>query len=68
MNVLPYFKVKVSDVGSSVLVSSGKVVSKLVITDMMVGYRFGEFVLTKRLGSAIHVKKSKKSGSRKKNG
>ena len=34
----------------------------LIVTDSMLGFRFGQFVLTKRLGAAIHLKKKTRIG------
>jgi len=56
-----YFRVKTLDVGKVVSLYNGRVHYSLVVGESMVGYRFGEFVLTKRLGSGIHFKKSRKS-------
>jgi ribosomal protein S19 len=55
-----FLRIKESDVGSTYTVANGKIALNLAITELMVGYRFGQFVLTKKLGSAIHAKKSRK--------
>jgi len=40
-----------------VLVYNGNKFISLLVKESMLGHRFGEFVLTKSLGSKIHVKK-----------
>jgi ribosomal protein S19 len=56
-----FFRIKTSDVGKTVPLYNGRIQYFLTVGEQMVGYRFGEFVLTKRLGSGIHSKKSRKS-------
>jgi ribosomal protein S19 len=53
----PSLRVKSMDIGKTYTVVNGKSVINLVISEAMLGFRFGQFVLTKRLGSAIHIKK-----------
>jgi len=40
-----------------VLVYNGNKFVSLLVKESMLGHRFGEFILTKSLGSKIHVKK-----------
>jgi ribosomal protein S19 len=40
-----------------VLVYNGNKFISLLVKESMLGHRFGEFILTKSLGSKIHVKK-----------
>lgn len=46
--ILPIF------VGTNVEIHDGKKFVNLSITKNMVGYKFGEFALTKRIGRSIH--------------
>lgn len=59
--------IKASDVGHTYNLKNGRSEIKLFVLESMLGFRFGQFILTKRLGSAIHLKKSKKN-KKKKNG
>jgi ribosomal protein S19 len=56
---LSYF-IKTSDVGKTVSLVNGKTAFSLFVTEMMLGYRFGQFLLTKKLGSSIHIKKKQR--------
>lgn len=56
-----FFRIKMSDIGSVLSLYNGRMQHSIVVGEQMVGFRFGEFVLTKRLGEGIHVKKSRKS-------
>jgi ribosomal protein S19 len=62
----PFFRIKSLDIGKTYSVFNGKVATNLVVTDPMLGFRFGQFVLTKRLGAAIHVKKKSRKTQPKK--
>jgi ribosomal protein S19 len=62
----PFFRIKSLDIGKTYSVFNGKVGTNLVVTDPMLGFRFGQFVLTKRLGAAIHVKKKSRKTQPKK--
>lgn len=42
--------------GKRVAVYNGKIFSSFIVKDFMLGRKFGEFVLTKKLGDAIHAK------------
>jgi ribosomal protein S19 len=55
------FRIKSTDIGKMFSVFNGKSAITFLILESMVGFRFGQFVLTKKLGSSIHVKKSRKS-------
>jgi ribosomal protein S19 len=46
--------------GRRVNVYNGRKFVSLLIRKEMVGFRFGEFIVTKALGSTIHVVKRKK--------
>lgn len=52
--ILPEFE------GFTFLIYNGHVFQRIRITDEMVGKRFGEFAVTKRLGIKIHYPKKKK--------
>lgn len=52
-----------SDIGRTYSVHNGQIFDSLTITEDMVGYSFGNFFLTKKLGGAIH--KPKKKGKKK---
>jgi ribosomal protein S19 len=54
---IPSLRVKSLDIGKTYTVTNGKSTVSLVVTEAMLGFRFGQFVLTKRLGSTIHIKK-----------
>jgi hypothetical protein len=54
---IPSLRIKSLDIGKTYTVINGKSTVNLVVTEAMLGFRFGQFVLTKRLGSAIHIKK-----------
>jgi len=47
-------------VGIKVNIHSGRRLVPLIITNYMVGHRFGEFIFTKRMSSLIHFNKKKK--------
>lgn len=47
-------------VGYKFLVYNGKKFWPITVTDKMIGYKFGEFVLTKKIGSTIHKIKKKR--------
>jgi ribosomal protein S19 len=49
-----------SDVGKRVKVYNGKKFVSILVRKGMVASRFGEFVVTKSLGSGIHMPKRKK--------
>lgn len=55
-----------SYVGKEVKVYNGNRFISLEIMRRMVGCKFGEFVVTKKLGKAIHNKKKKKKNKGKK--
>lgn len=61
---LRYARIPLEIVGQRVAVHNGRYFSSFIVRRWMYGHRFGEFVLTKKLGSSIHVKKTKK-GKRK---
>ena len=61
----PAFRVKSVDIGKTYSVMNGKSSINVAVTEPMVGFRFGQFVLTKKLGSAIHVKKTRKAQQKK---
>lgn len=46
--------------GFCFLVYNGHVFQKIIVTNNMVGRKFGEFAATKRIGPKIHVQKKKK--------
>lgn len=48
-------------VGLNFLVYNGKSYFFIVIKESMIGFRIGEFLITKMLGSEIHVEKKKRS-------
>ena len=52
-------------VGFSFLIYNGKKFMPIRILKNMVGYRFGEYVLTKKIGSTIHVVSKKRKKKRK---
>lgn len=54
------FVVDFSMVGLHFLVYNGKFYKVLLIKEFMVGFRLGEFLLTKSLGLRIHIDKKKK--------
>lgn len=47
-------------VGEKVTISNGKKFDELVVTQLMVGHKFGCYCFTKVLGGGIHVKSKKK--------
>ena len=47
------------DVGKNVFLQNGKEYFNLLISESMVGYYYYDFLLSKSLGNAIHVKKKK---------
>jgi len=49
-----------------VAVYTGRTFSSFVVKKPMVGHRFGEFIVTKRLGHSIHKPKKKRKGKGKK--
>lgn len=49
-----------------VAVFNGKYFSSFIVKRMMIGRKFGEFSVTKKLGRTIHIKKEKKKKGRKK--
>jgi ribosomal protein S19 len=59
-----FFRIKTTDIGGVFYLYNGRLMFPITILESMVGFRFGEFVLTKRLGSGIHVKKTRKSKKR----
>jgi ribosomal protein S19 len=60
-----FFRIKSVDIGKVFSVSNGKTFISFPVSELMVGFRFGQFVLTKKLGSAIHVKKTRKAQQKK---
>jgi ribosomal protein S19 len=62
----PAFRVKSVDIGKTYSVMNGKSSINVAVTEPMVGFRFGQFVLTKRLGSTIHIKKKVRKAQSKK--
>jgi ribosomal protein S19 len=48
-------------IGERVAVHTGRFFSSFIVRHWMCGHRFGEFVLTKKLGPKIHLKKTKKT-------
>jgi ribosomal protein S19 len=54
-------KIKESWVGSLLIGKTGRSVVQQLVTEGMVGFKVGQFLLTKKLGSAIHLKKNKKT-------
>jgi ribosomal protein S19 len=52
-------------IGKKVRVYCGNRFITLEISRGMVGYKFGQFIMTKRMGSFIHKKKKKKKGKKK---
>lgn len=59
-------KIKEGWVGQKLYVYNGKTFQRKTVNLGMVGHKVGEFILTKRLGSQIHVKKEKKKKKGKK--
>jgi ribosomal protein S19 len=57
----PFFRIKTSDIGKVFSLYNGRVQYVVTVGEQMVGLRYGEFILTKKLGGAIHIKKSRKS-------
>jgi len=55
-----FFRIKTTDIGGVFYLYNGRLMFPITILESMVGFRFGEFVLTKRLEGGIHVKKKKK--------
>lgn len=51
-------------IGKKVKIYCGNKFINLEITRGMVGYKFGQFIMTKRMGSFIHKKKKKKKGKK----
>jgi small subunit ribosomal protein S19 len=52
-------------VGFSFLIYNGKKFIPLVILKNMIGYRFGEYILTKKIGQTIHIVSKKRKKKRK---
>lgn len=53
--ILPrYSKIITALIGKNVLVHNGRIFRKLRILPKMVGYKCGEFILTKAIGRSIH--------------
>jgi small subunit ribosomal protein S19 len=52
--------ITMSYLNKRVLVYSGLRFVSILIREIMVGHKFGEFVVTKSLGGKIHTKKKKK--------
>ena len=53
-------------VGEIIKVYNGKVYITVVITEKMIGHKLGEFAITKKIGSSIHLsEKNKKKGEKK---
>jgi ribosomal protein S19 len=63
---LRYARIPNLIVGQRVAVHNGRFFNSFIIRSWMCGHRFGEFVLTKKLGAQIHVKKTKKGKKNKK--
>jgi ribosomal protein S19 len=59
-------RIKSEWIGEKVFIYNGKVFQRKSIHASMLGYKIGEFVLTKRLGGKIHIKESKKKKKNKK--
>lgn len=59
-----FFRIKTTDVGKVFSVYNGHIQYSFTVLEQMVGFRYGEFVLTKRLGGGIHLKKARKSKKR----
>ncbi len=55
-----------SDIGLIISVYNGNNFVNVKILELMVGYKVGTFVLTKKLGSFIHISKKKKKNKKKK--
>lgn len=53
-------------VGQRVFIYNGCTFQKKLVSLGMVGFRLGEFVLTKKLGNTIHKKKDNKLKKKKK--
>jgi len=51
---------KLSDVGKTVFLYNGRALVDVVVTEDMVGYPCGVFIVTKRLGGGIHINKKTK--------
>ena len=54
-----------SDVGHKVAIHDGRRLSWIQIRNPMVGFKFGSFMLTKRLGGGIHLSPSKKKNKKR---
>jgi len=52
--------------GKRVAVYNGRQFSSFIVKRFMFGHKFGEFIVTKRLGRIIHTPKKKKKGKAKK--
>lgn len=53
-------------IGEIIKVYNGKIYVTVVITEKMIGHKLGEFSLTKKIGSSIHLsEKNKKKGEKK---
>lgn len=61
--LVPHYRIMVEDIGEIYQISNGKEYFSLQVREGMEGYRIGDFLVTKKLGSIIHVKKK---GKRKK--
>lgn len=53
-------------VGEKIYVYNGKVFQRKTVVPGMVGFKVGEFILTKKIGSKIHTKDLKKKKKVKK--
>lgn len=51
--------ITLSFLNKRVLIHNGRRFISLLIKESMLGYKFGEFVVTKQLGGKIHSKKKK---------
>ena len=64
--VLEIRKIKLIDCGKEFLVYNGKSFIRLPIVREMIGFRFQDFILTKKVGRYIHDKSKKTKDLKKK--
>jgi len=66
--IAPRFaQISKDNIGKIYFVHSGKEFAKIIVREEMIGHKFGEFAITTKIGSAIHLsKKNLKKKRRKK--
>jgi ribosomal protein S19 len=52
--------IHLKDIGREFVVYTGKMLQKVKVVEGMENTRFGSYILTKKLGPRIHIKKIKK--------